>query len=101
MEMGVGSVDRVPEKHCLVSGRLRSCPRVRNSSSDREEASKVLELKRLMEQIGGQWMPQDGLSLCLSDPTAGQSQLPEQLASEHLLCAGLWVDATHVVSQCN
>ena len=88
MEMGVGSVDRVPEKHCLVSGRLRSCPRVRNSSSDREEASKVLELKRLMEQIGGQWMPQNGLSLCLSDPAAGQSQLPEQLASEHLLCAG-------------
>ena len=101
MEMGVGIVDRVPEKHCLVSGRLRSCTRVRNSSSDREEASKVLELKQVMEQIGGQWMPQDGLSLCLSDPTAGQSQLPEQLASEHLLRAGLWVDATLVVSQCN
>ena len=33
-------------------------------------------------------MPQNGLSICLSDPTAGQSQLPEQLASEHLLCAG-------------
>ena len=71
-----------------MSGRLWFCLRVRNSSSDREEASKVLELKRVMEKIGGQWMPQDGLSLCLSDPTAGQSQLPEQLASEHLLCAG-------------
>ena len=33
-------------------------------------------------------MPRDGLSICLSDPTAGQSQLPEQLASEHLLRAG-------------
>ena len=71
-----------------MSGRLWFCLRVRNSSSDREEASKVLELKRVMEKIGGQWMPQDGLSLCLSDTTAGQSQLPEQLASEHLLCAG-------------
>ena len=84
----MGSVDRIPEKHGHVFGRVRSCPRVRNSSSDREEASKVLELKRVMEQIGGQWMPQNGLSLCLSDPAAGQSQLPEQLASEHLLCAG-------------
>ena len=77
----MGSVDRVPEKHCLVSWRVWSCPRVRNSSSGREEASKVLELKRVMEQTGGQWMPQGGLSLCLSDPTAGQSQLPKQLAS--------------------
>ena len=41
-----------------------------------------------MDKLEGQWMPQAGLSLCLSDPTAGQSQLPEQLASEHLLCAG-------------
>ena len=97
----MGSAGRVPEKHCLVSWRVRSYPRVRNSSSGREEASKVLELKRVMEQIGGQWMPQDVLSICLSDPTAGQSQLPEQLASEHLRHAGLWVDATHVVSQCN
>ena len=41
-----------------------------------------------MDKIEGQWMPQDGLSTCLSDPTAGQSQLPEKLASEHLLRAG-------------
>ena len=33
-------------------------------------------------------MPQDGLSICLNDSTARQSQLPEQLASEHLLRAG-------------
>lgn len=45
-------------------------------------------------------MPQAGLSICLSDPTAGQSQLPEPL-SKNLLHAGLWVDAAHTVSQCN
>ena len=33
-----------------------------------------------MDQIEGQWIPQAGLILCLSDPTAGQSQLPLQLA---------------------
>ena len=71
---------------CL--GELLSSPRGRNSSPGREEASQVLQLKRVMDQLEGQWMPQAGLSLCLSDPTAGQSQLPEQLASEHLLCAG-------------
>ena len=42
-------------------------------------------------------MPQDGLSLCLSDPTAGQSQLCEQPASENLLPAGLRVDAAHTL----
>lgn len=51
-----------------------------------------------MDKLEGQWMPQAGLSLCLSDPTAGQSQLPPQLASEHLLRAGLWVDATLSIS---
>ena len=48
----------------------------------------MLELKQIMDQREGQWMPQDGLSICLRDPTAGQSQLPEQPASEHLLHAG-------------
>ena len=49
-----------------------------------QEALEVLALERAMDQIGGQWIPQEGLSLCLSDPIARQSQLPEQLASECL-----------------
>ena len=53
-----------------------------------------------MDQMERQWMPQAGLSICLSDPTAGQSQLPEPL-SRNPLHAGLWMDATHPVSQCN
>lgn len=71
--------------YCLLSGGLLSCPRVRNSSPGREEAWEVPGLKRVMDQIEGQWMPQAGPSVCLSFPTAGQSQLPEQLASERLL----------------
>ena len=58
----------------------------------------MLEQEQVMGQMEGQWIPQAGLSMCLSDPTAGQSQLPPQLASEHLLCAGLWVDATLSIS---
>lgn len=42
-------------------------------------------------------MPQAGPSICLSDPTAGQSQLCEQLASENLLPAGLWVDVAYTL----
>ena len=30
-----------------------------------------------MDLIEGQWMPQAGLSICLSDPIAGQNQLCE------------------------
>ena len=60
----------------------------------------MLELEWVMDQMEGQWMPQAGLSICLSDPTARQSQLPEPL-SKNLLLAGLWVEATHTVSQCN
>ena len=88
MEMGLGSADRPLRITAFCLEELLSSPRVRNSSPGREEASEVLELKHAMDHIEGQWMPQAGLSLCLSDPTAGRSQLPEQLASENLLCAG-------------
>ena len=60
----------------------------------------MLELERVTDQMERQWMPQAGLSICLSDPAAGQSQLPE-LLSKNPLHAGLWMDATHTVSQCN
>ena len=60
----------------------------------------VLELEQVMDQMEGQWMPQAGLSISLSDPTARQSQLSEPL-SKNPLHAGLWVEATHTVSQCN
>ena len=66
----------------------------------KEEPWEMLELNRVMGQMEGQWIPQTGLSICLSDPTAGQSQLPEPL-SRNPLHAGLWMDATHPVSQCN
>ena len=45
MEMGVGSLDRVPEKYWLLSGGTAVQSRVRNSSSGWEEASELLELK--------------------------------------------------------
>ena len=81
MEMGVGSADRVPDNYWLLSGGLLSSPRL---GIHPQEALEVLELERAMDQIEGQWIPQEGLSLCLSEPTARQSQLPEQLASECL-----------------
>lgn len=40
----------------------------------------MLELERVVGQVEGQWVPQAGLSICLGDSTAGQSQLPEQTA---------------------
>ena len=43
----------------------------------------------------GQWIPQTGLSMCLSDPTAGQSQLPEPL-SKNLLPTRVHVDASQL-----
>ena len=80
---------------CL--GELLSSPRGRNSSPGREEASQVLQLKRVMDQIEGQWMPQAGLSICFNDPTAGQSQLPEPLRTRYMLGSG-WMLHTQYLS---
>ena len=53
----------------------------------------MLEQEQVMGQMEGQWIPQAGLSMCLSDPTAGQSQLPEPL-SKNLLPTRVHVDAS-------
>ena len=57
----------------------------------------MLELEHVMDQMEGQWMPQAGLSICLNDPTAGQSQLPEPLRTRYMLGSG-WMLHTQYLS---
>ena len=94
MELGVGRVDMVPEDVWPAVWELTVQSRGQEfTPSSREEPWEVLELNRVMGQMEGQWIPRTGLSICLSDPTAGQNQLPEPL-SKNPLRPGLWVDAS-------
>ena len=97
MVMGMGRADKVPEDAWpAVWGTTVQSRGQEFIPSCREEPWEVLALNRLMSQMEEQWIPQTGPSICLRDPTAGQSQLPEPLY-KNPLCPGLWVDASHRV----
>lgn len=94
MEMGVGRADGVPEDVWPAVWETTVQSRVQEFiPQSKEEPWEVLGLNRVMGQMEGQWIPQTGLSICLSDPTAGQNQLPEPF-SKNPLRPGLWVDAS-------
>lgn len=56
----------------------------------KEEPWEVLGLNRVMGQMEGQWIPQTGLSICLSDPTEqGRiSSLSHFLRTHYVLGSG-------------
>ena len=94
MELGVGRVDMVPEDVWPAVWEITVQSRGQEfTPSSREEPWEVLELNRVMGQMEGQWIPRTGLSICLSDPTAGQNQLPEPL-SKNILPTRVHVDAS-------